>query len=173
MTAQTSLRSETRGPGQQQLDAPDAFLALLARLQFPCALRFSSLKKEEEELATTWSSPLFSDSQFTTNVGVQSYYGNNINFINCISLISQEHNYSEIFCLLALAGALVNQFSLLKMILRKRIHTQIDVSVSCFLCSCFSNVLNTPVFVRVVSLTHSNCLLHTRIFQIGGEPLYL
>ena len=45
MTARTSLRSETRGPGQQQLDAPDAFLTLWARLQSPSALRFSSLRE--------------------------------------------------------------------------------------------------------------------------------
>ena len=63
-------------------------------LLMPCG--FLPWRKEEEELATTWSSPLFFDSQFTTNGGIQSYFGNNFNFINCVSLRSQEHNYSEI-----------------------------------------------------------------------------
>ena len=105
--------------------------------------------KEEEELATTWSSPLFSDSQFTTNGGVQSYCGWNFNFINCVFLISQELNYSEIFYLLDLVGALVNQFSLLKTILRKRI--------------LHSNWCECPLHV----------FTFMRVCQIGGEPLYL
>ena len=104
--------------------------------------------KEEEELATTWSSPLFSDLQFTMNGGIQSYCGNNVNFINCISLTSQEHNYSEIFCLLDLTGALVNQFSRLRMILRKRIQHS-NWSECALLVITFSNVFHSHVHARM------------------------
>ena len=67
-----------------------------ARLFFSFWLRFSSLWKEKEELVTTWSFPLFSDSQFTTNREIQSYYSSNIDFNNCVSLRIQKHNQSKI-----------------------------------------------------------------------------
>ena len=124
-----------------------------ARLLSFFACGFPPWGKEEEELATIWSSPLFFDSQFTMNGGIQCYYGSNVNFINCVSLTSQEHNYSEIFCLLDFVGALVNQFSLLRMILRKRI--QHSNWCECMLLAfTFSNV--TLAHMSVASLHTSN-----------------
>ena len=110
---------------------------------------FAPWGKEEEKLATTCSSPLFSDSQFTTNGGIQSYYGSNVNFINCVSLTSQEHNYSEIFCLLDLAGALVNQFSRFKNDLKKEnSNSQTDLNVCCLCVHVFQRL--SHVYARVL-----------------------
>ena len=59
------------------------------------------------------------------------------------------------YCSLDLAGALVKQFSLLRIILKKRNPHSNWCECALLLCSRFSNVLNTPVYARVVPLTHS------------------
>ena len=123
MTARTSLRSETRGPGQQQLDAPDAFLTLWARLQSPSALRFSSLR--EGRRRTRYHVVFLTILRFAIHHEWRSSI-----------LLRQQQQFHQLcfldfsrtqlfwnFCLLDLAGALVNRFSRSRMNLRKRIQS--------------------------------------------------
>ena len=118
-------------------------------LLVPCG--FLSWGKEEEELVTTWSSPLFSDSQFTTNGGIQSYCGGNVNFINCVSLTSQEHNYSEIKLLTRFNGSTSKPIFTIKNDLKKENSALKLMWVCVAFVFSFFNVSNTQVCARVSS----------------------
>ena len=146
MTARTSLRSETRGPGQQQLDAPDAFLTLWARLQSPSPLRFSSLR--EGRRRTRCHVVFLTILRFAIHHEWRSSI-----------LLRQQQQFHQLcfldfsrtqlfwnFCLLDLAGALVNQFSLLRRTYEREFHTRMDGSVCCLhsrFSPCFCQILDS------------------------------
>ena len=138
----------------------------------------------KEELATTWSSPLFSDSQFTTNGEFNLTAA--ATWISTIAFPWEMKNtiILKSFRLLDLVGVLVDQFSRLSLRLRKSISHSNWYECSLPLVSQACCVSHTH-FTHNCHLHHTCitftvfALLHTCVFalyctpQIEGEPLYL